>query len=267
MRWAEWRKKTRNIDSEPHSESASGRDKLAHLARWGIRRWRVVVIVWMSLTGVGIFILLTKRNAPLSTCAYVPTREEEPFYAKAPKDIDEVFRDDVRGIHRKQNKYVAWFGIVRGITVRDTGGYDLLVEHRFFDGLTDCHMQSVALTGDGDIIAAVSTGVAPPALVLVRVYGTVVADDGIPTVSVDYLRMWPWLKFNFLPLGLQDHSNPRWAEYCTLCKTNDTQHLYEPHPKRAYYLGMLGDPVHFGENLEVVNSCHRENNDTGGEAP
>src|SRR3981189_2358678 len=59
----------------------------------------------------------------------------------------------VEGYELKQQigEYVGWFGIVR------TAEYDaaksqtnLLIEHKYFDGMTDLHLQIVSIYGAGD---------------------------------------------------------------------------------------------------------------------
>ena len=87
-----------------------------------------------------------------------------------------------------------------------------------------------------------------PALALVRVYGKVIGEtNNVPTIAAEYIRVWPWLTFTLSDLGAEDHSNPRWAEYCKLCKGG---RVYNPYPTTDYYLNVLGDPKDFGIHLQ-----------------
>ena len=192
-------------------------------------------------------------NGTLATCAYIPLRAEAPFYGRLndkEKVNDPLFHGDY-SIHGKKGKYVAWFGIVRGISSGAQSGGDttLLVQHHFFDGETDCHLMLVAKGGDGDFHATLkvdSTKI--PALALVRVYGRVIEDTGnVPAVAVDYIRVWPWMTFTFTDLSGEDHSNPRWQHYSRV-KASDR--IYVPYPRENYYRAVLGDPSEFGLNLK-----------------
>ena len=103
--------------------------------------------------------------------------------------------------------------------------------------------------GDGDFRATLNVDPAKiPALALVRAYGKVVEDkDNVPTVTVDYIRVWPWMTFTFTDLSGADHSNPRWQQYSGV-KPSDR--VYVPYPKEKYYRLVLGDPSEFGLNLK-----------------
>ena len=157
-------------------------------------------------------------------------------------------------IRGKVKKYVSWFGVVRASSPAkgDDHGQDLLIQQKYFDGMTDCHIMLVSNAGAGDFVARLtSTSEAVPPLSLVRVYGIVVEQEkGIPRVSADYLRVWPWFTFTFTDLGPQDHSNPEWAKYCKICKGG---RIYKPYPTEDYYVGMLGDPRDF---LPKPDSSH-----------
>jgi hypothetical protein len=193
-----------------------------------------------------------ERGNSLGTCNYTPVEKEKPFYAKlgteerttgsfmAPYDI-----------HGKQGKYVSWYGIVRGIS-RPQAGVDkfiLLLEHKYFDGMTDCHIMMVSQSGSGDFQAKLEgNGESVPALALMRIYGTVVEEkDKILQISVEYARVWPWLTFTLTDLGAGDRTNPRWLEYCKRCKGGP---IYDPFPTEKYYREVLGDPKEFGVHLQ-----------------
>jgi len=196
------------------------------------------------------------RGNTLGSCSYTPTEKEKPFFERLAAD-EKVTGSAFSGpysIQGKKDKYVSWFGVVRGISPADPSEkkYSLLLEQRYFDGLTDCHIMLVAETGSGDFQAALEgSSESIPALSLVRVYGKVIADENnLSQIAVEYMRVWPWLSFTFSDLGPEDHSNPRWAKYCTLCKRGGK--IYNPYPTEAYYLAVLGDPKDFGLHLEHV---------------
>jgi len=223
-------------------------------------RWPV-----LSLAAIGVFaaaafaqtaidiqpVKALKPNGTLATCSYVPVVAEAPFFSRltdAEKSNDAVFGSYT--IHGKTGRRVAWFGIVRGITppAQPGGDVTLLVQHHYFDGMTDCHIMLVAKSGDGDFVARLKVDPAKiPALALVRVYGTVTAEKArVPQVAVDYIRVWPWMTFTFTDLAGEDHSNPRWQKYSSV-KPSDR--IYVPYPNENYYLNVLGDPADFGLNL------------------
>lgn len=186
----------------------------------------------------------------LGTCSYKPTEMEAPFLARV--SAAEKTNGDMShsySIHGKSGTYVAWFGIVRGIAPpAEKGSFvTLLVEHKYFDGMTDCHIMLVQWTGGGDFQAKLKVDPAAiPALSLVRIYGTVTGEKlGVPEVRVDYIRVWPWRTFNFMDLTGNDHTNPRWKK---LSKVSGME-VYTPYPRDDYYFNLLGDPADFGLNL------------------
>jgi len=191
-----------------------------------------------------------KPTGTLGTCVYKPVAQEAPFFNRL-SDDEKTNGNMFHGysIRGKTGTRVAWFGIVRGITPpADTSGdVTLLVEHKYFDGMTDCHIMLVQWTGDGDFRARLKVDPgAIPALALVRVYGTVTGETaGMPDVQVDYIRVWPWLTFTFMDLAGNDHSNSRWKRYARVSGMN----VYNPYPKENYYFALLGDPADFGLNL------------------
>jgi hypothetical protein len=193
-----------------------------------------------------------KPSDTLATCEYRPLANEAPFFARlsdTEKTNDTAFGGNYT-MHGKTGAFVAWFGIVRGITPPAEKGGDatLVVQHHFFDGMTDCHIMLVAKSGDGDFIAKLQVDPAQiPALALVRIYGRVTSEKArVPQVSVDYVRVWPWMTFTFTDLAGEDHSNPRWQKYS---KVRPGDRIYVPYPDENYYLNVLGDPADFGLNL------------------
>lgn len=188
-----------------------------------------------------------KPTGSLGTCSYTPTDKEIPFFQKLNQNERATgsFLESYT-IHGKQNKYVSWFGIVRGVAgAQKDGTYTLLLEQKYFDGMTDCHIMMVSKSGSGDFLVTLNPGgeVIPP-LVLLRIYGTVVEEaNGQPHVTADYVHVWPWLTFTFTDLGAEDQGNPQWKKFCRLCKGGK---VYRPYPDKNYYLNMLGDPKDFG---------------------
>jgi hypothetical protein len=193
-----------------------------------------------------------ERSNSLGTCGYEPIEKEKNYFARlslserATGSMLEPYT-----IHGKQGKFVSWYGIVRGISRPQQGEdkFTLLLEHKFFDGLTDCHIMMVSQSGSGDFQAKIEGNPESiPALSLVRIYGTVIEEkEKVPQVVVDYIRVWPWLTFTLTDLGAGDESNPRWAKYCKPCKGG---RIYNPYPDEKYYLRVLGDPKEFGLHLE-----------------
>src|SRR5215467_1233259 len=89
-----------------------------------------------------------KRTNSLATCAYQPTAAEKPYFSKL------TGKDQITGsfmesysIHGKSGATVSWFGIVRQTSSDKPNSFDVLLEHKFFDGLTDCHIMLVAESG------------------------------------------------------------------------------------------------------------------------
>lgn len=191
-----------------------------------------------------------KPTGTLGTCSYKPTEAESPFFARL-SDAEKTNGGMLQrySIHGKTGTYVAWFGIVRGITPAAEPGGDvtLLIQHLYFDGETDCHIMLVQWTGGGDFTAKLKVEPAAiPALSLVRVYGKVTSETArVPQVQVDYIRVWPWRTFNFMDLIGNDHTNPRWKKSSQVSGMN----VYNPYPKDGYYFTLLGDPADFGMNL------------------
>lgn len=190
-----------------------------------------------------------RRTGSLGTRAYGPTEKEAPYYQKldeSGKVTGSSFSSKPFSIHKKKGKYVSWFGVVRGVLdTKADGTMKLLLEQKYFDGMTDCHIQLVSVAGGGDFQATLGPidGIIPP-LSLVRVYGKVVEEkNDVPRVEIEYLRLWPWLTFTFTDMGPEDKGNPEWAKYCRVCKNG---RIYNPYPDQSYYLNILGDPKDFG---------------------
>jgi hypothetical protein len=192
------------------------------------------------------------RGNSLGTCGYTPVEKEKPYYAKLASGERAtgsfMAPYDIQG---KKGKYVSWYGIVRGISRSQPGEekLTLLLDHKYFDGMSDCHIMMVSRSGSGDFQAKLEGNAeAIPALALVRVYGTVVEEkDKVPQIAADYVRVWPWFTFTLTDLGAEDRTNPRWLKYCKRCKGG---RVYDPYPTEKYYLEVLGAPKDFGVHLE-----------------
>jgi hypothetical protein len=191
---------------------------------------------------------LTRGNS-LGTCGYQPVDREKPYFEKlssAERSTGSFMKPYT--IHGKVGKHVGWFGVVRGVS-SSGGKLTLLLEHKYFDGLTDCHIMLVSQSGGGDFQATLDADPKMlPALSLVKVYGAVKGETNkIPSLAVDYIRVWPWLTFTFTDLGATDNGNPRWTRFCNRCKSG---HIYDPYPTESYYFDVLGDPKEFGLDLK-----------------
>jgi hypothetical protein len=136
------------------------------------------------------------------------------------------------------DKRIAWFGIIREIMEdKDSDSTRLLVEMKYFDGLTDLHQQIVSINGAGDFAVKIpGTGHKLKPLSLVRVYGKVASEkDGVPEVAADFLRSWDWKLFAFMPYG-KDHGNPKWVKLRQIPEDD----VYDANPREAYYEALLG---------------------------
>jgi hypothetical protein len=189
-----------------------------------------------------------KPSATLGTCRYSPTSGEKRFFdrlAPEQRSTGSIMEDyDIR----KQQGYVSWYGIVRGISEIEPGRWRLLLEHKFFDGLTDCHIMLVDISGSGDFWADLEAGeLTVPALALVRVYG-MIEEKAVdrPVLKAEFVRVWPWMTFAFSHLMNTDRTEPLWKRVRSI----DTRNIYRPWPDEAYYRAVLGDPKDYGLALK-----------------
>lgn len=221
--------------------------------RWTRAALLVVFLAIVSLAETPIEVQPVTELKPtgsLGTCGYTPTSNEKPFFERlAPNERATGSFMESYDIHKKNGKYVSWYGIVRGISrVPNSDSWELLLEHKYFDGMTDCHIMLVSMSGSGDFRARVEAQDVPvQALVLVRVYGKVREENGSPTVEAQFVHVWPWKTFTFTDLGGGDRTNPRWKKECRLCEDGK---VYRPYPDEAYYHKALGDPEHYGVFLK-----------------
>lgn len=184
-----------------------------------------------------------ERGKGLRTGSYVPREKEKPFFEKLAneeKTNGSMFGDyAIKG--KKAGTAVSWFGIVRRVTKPDKAKdeFELLVDHKYFDGLTDTHIMTTSCYGGGDFKVRVR-GKTPPVartLALVRVYGRVVEEkDGATVLDADYVRVFPWRTFCFLMAYGEDRTNPDWTKLRKV-KVDD---IYDPYPDDAYFEDRLG---------------------------
>jgi len=192
-----------------------------------------------------------KPTGSLGTCGYAAAPKEKAFFDKL--DVKERVTGSFMepyDIRKKDGKFVGWFGIVRGISrVPQSDAWELLLESKYFDGLTDCHIMLVSMSGSGDFNARLQASDVPvPALALVRIYGKVSEQrNGIPLVEAEFVRVWPWMTFTFTDLGAEDRTSPRWKKDCKICEGGK---VYKPYPNEQYYRDALGDPQQYGVFLK-----------------
>jgi hypothetical protein len=194
------------------------------------------------------------RGGPgLGTRAYVPLPDEAQAIKGWSEEELNSGSPETKSLHGRVGKRVAWFGIVRNVEEHKNRRETVLdVEMKFFDGFTDAHQQVVSLYGVGDFHVVIpGTGYRIKRLALVRVYGTVLNDSGlndsgehesgmrepggVPVVSPEFVRVWDWKLFAFMPYG-KDHSNPNWVKL----RKMDESRIYSSRPDVAYYEQILG---------------------------
>lgn len=181
---------------------------------------------------------LPKPDGVLSTAGYSPLEREKPYFGKLPASDAP---GSVTSIGAKPAEFVSWLGIVRGIDVDGARGRTrLLLESKYFDGLTDSHVFCVDLNGGGDFVATL-VGAQHPVrpLALVRVYGTVTAvKDGLPRVRADYVRQWDQGRFTFMFMQGPQKGSERWREL--IDPSVNAENVYSPFPTPDYYRNTLG---------------------------
>ncbi|MDF3057593.1 MAG: hypothetical protein K0R17_1808 [Rariglobus sp.] len=141
---------------------------------------------------------------------------------------------------KQTGEYVGWFGIARASSFDEkTGGTRLVVEHKYFDRLTDLRLQIVSIHGAGDFQAVLPGKVSAPEiprLSLICVYGLVTrGPDGRTQLKTDYVRVWDWGLFSFMDYGL-DKSSP---ERVKLRKVTGPL-VYSPAVDTKFYEDRLG---------------------------
>jgi hypothetical protein len=175
----------------------------------------------------------------LGTMSYKPSEKEKPFFAKLAESEQRTgtMFDDY-AITGKKGTYIGWFGIVRRIEENQaTKETKLLVEHKYFDGLTDTHIMALSFNGGGDFTAVLSgTGLGIKTLSLVKIYGVVQNEtNSIPELKPEYVRHWDWGRFTFMMEYGSQKGNKEWQK---LNKVKDR--IYSPFPDQKYYEDRLG---------------------------
>jgi hypothetical protein len=197
----------------------------------------------------------------VGTCEYSPTSAEKAFYDRLSEADRSTFDGDLGGkqtfkLSGHEGKFVSWLGIVREIN-QEPDGLHLLIQNTYFEGLTDCHTQTVEIYGAGDF--EINLSQAPDELiplVLVRVYGVVTEKhENRPVVTADYLRVWHFGQFNFMDFG-NDHSNPKWRKSIRLPRGDKM--IYHIGVSPQYYADRLGG-TH--EQWEQIAAFHRGQTD------
>src|SRR5262249_9759660 len=82
-----------------------------------------------------------KPTGSVATCSDSPTAAEKPYFSRLDKsEVATGSFMEPYSIHKKKDKNVAWFAIVRGVAPEpgSENRFSLLLEQKFFDGLTDC---------------------------------------------------------------------------------------------------------------------------------
>lgn len=221
--------------------------------------------------------ILIRQSSPmeggknLGTKDYIPLKDEVPFlkkktektiklwpntempqppnlskeeWAKIQKEQEEEEKKQIPvadyALSKQVGEYVGWFGIVREANFDEKKNQTtVLVEHKYFDGLTDLHLHIVSIFGAGDfkfIVPGKISDESIPTLSLVCIYGIVKDGDGsVPLLNAEYIRVWDWGLFTFMDYG-QDKSNLKWQ---ALRKVR-SEDIYDPNPTKAFYEERLG---------------------------
>ena len=182
----------------------------------------------------------TTAPSRLGTKSYEPSAAEKKHYqALSPEEQRPMAIMKPYELSKRDGVEVSWFGIVREIEEdAESKTTRLLVEHKYFDGLTDLHMQVVSFNGSGDFEATlqgVELGIRE--LALVRVYGTAKVDaTGVSIPKVAFLRHWDWGSFAFIgAFGIQRGSED-WRKLLRV----DLKKIYSSNPDESYYVERLG---------------------------
>jgi hypothetical protein len=180
-------------------------------------------------------------DGSLGTTFYGPTETEKLIIKDWTEDQLASGSPKVESLKGPDGRRVGWFGIVRNVT-EDKAKQEtqLLVEMKYFDGLTDLHLQVVAIEGAGDfqvVIPGIDHKVKN--LSLIKVDGKVKGEaDGKPLVTADYARVWDWGQFTFMSYG-KDKTNPEWVKLRKVA----VDKIYSSRPTPQFYEQRLGKRV------------------------
>jgi len=175
----------------------------------------------------------------LGTTSYAPSENEKPFFEKL--GPDEVATGGLAGeydISSKDGTYVGWFGIVREIhDDPENKQSELLVEHKYFDGLTDLHIQALSFNGSGDfkvVVQGLDHEIKP--LTLVKVYGKAKVMKETISIDAEFIRNWHWGTFTFLAAFGTQQGSEKWRKLNKV----PLDDIYDPFPDDDYYEQRLG---------------------------
>lgn len=185
------------------------------------------------------------RGNSLGTATYEPSEKERPFFKRlAPGEVTTGGLAGDYDIAKKHKAYVGWFGVIREIREnKEKDQTELLVEHKYFDGLTDTHILALSFNGSGDFLVMVpGVGHKLRPLALIKAYGKVYiaadppTDESPPLIKAEFVRHWDWGTFTFLMASGTQRGSEKWrkANRVTL------DDIYEPYPDDAYYEKRLG---------------------------
>jgi hypothetical protein len=185
--------------------------------------------------------LAAPRPGTLATADYSPSEQEKRFFSKLSPD-ETVTGSMLSGdysIIGKKGVYVGWFGIVRRIEESQTANQTkLLIENKYFDGLTDTHILAISFNGGGDFVATLcGTRLGIKHLSMVKVYGFVRDEDNsVPEIRAEYVRHWDWGRFTFLGSYGKQKGNTEWKKFNRIKEDK----IYNPFPNQRYYEDRLG---------------------------
>jgi len=200
---------------------------------------RALAVIAVAATSITVEHVTEKpaRKPGLGTSGYAPSDAERPFFTRLAQAEQVTGGFDDYDLSTKNGVYVGWFGIVREVK-EDRDGTTLLVEHKYFDGLTDTHIMALSFNGGGDFTVQLpgkGHGIAP--LTLVKVYGTAtVPKDGSPSLKAEFVRNWHWGAFTFLMAMGTQRGSEKWRKLNTV----PLERIYNPYPDDAYYEQRLG---------------------------
>jgi hypothetical protein len=185
-----------------------------------------------------------RTGGGLGTKLYTPSEKEQPYFRKlAPQERRTGGSGVDYDLSTKNKVYVGWFGIVRQVDERqDENQTVLLVEHKYFDGFTDAHIQALSFNGSGDFIVTVpGVGHKIDRLSLVKVYGvaSIYQAKSKPDIKIkaDFVRVWHWGTFTFLFASGQQRGSEEWRKLNSV----DLDRIYNPYPDDEYYKRRLGE--------------------------
>lgn len=182
-----------------------------------------------------------ERGQGLGTAGYSPSTKERPYFERliAQERTTGTLTDNYN-IATKDGRYVGWFGIVRDISEDEpTRRTTLTIEHKYFDGLTDSHIQAVSYNGSGDfraVLRGVGHQIEP--YTLVKVYGlaSVGLAKDIPQIETLFVRNWHWGTFTFLAAYGTQRGSEKWRKLNQV----ELDDIYDLYPGYDYYTKRLG---------------------------